>query len=675
MVFPPAARFIRPMFLTKLRQILWPAGLAPRAARVVLGLLLVACLVNLAESPRPWKHGIAPRLAAGKKPTVKHYVATYNYYMAAANAVLLVGLLGTSPWWLRPTVPQPGTPPGARPDAFSWAVLAFSAAALCYWAGPRLDHSLWGDEEYTFRRNFFGEYRRAEPLNPDSPLKLERVSWLDTVYGYKEPNNHIFQSILSRLCHDFWVKHVWKDCDVQVGEVALRLPPFAAGLLTLPALLALGAALGSPRAGAFAGLLLAFHPWFQRYASEARGYSVVMLLTVMGVLTLILGLRTGKWRWWILYGLAQFLMLWTYITAAFVPLALNAFALGWLAWGWFREGRRGWALSNGARLLVCNLLSAMAFLQMMLPCIPMLRDYLAKGEGVPERMDLPWFLDVLGYFIGGMDGVRHWSGDHYYSWETLARLHPVLVWTGLILTCSLAVLGFALLAARNSGTARLTAVWILLPLGLALLHGQVSGSYYYAWYLIFALPCFALAWGLGADQLGTWLAARPIWKNTPPSAPLVSTIVAVLALGTLAPHLWGQLTFQRASPVEPLRDSVDLIRKLPACYPYDKDTKTVTAMFLMPTAAYDPAGIKINTLEELRALEDYALKHNRILAVHYGAADLAQAKFPEIMAEMDGPGKFPTKITLEATWPLLTRHIELFNNPNDGSRQAPPSVP
>lgn len=669
------------MNLRMLRRVLWLATASRRAALVVLALLLAACLVNLNYSPRPWKAGIGPRIAAGKKPTPKHYVATYNWYMAAANSALLLGLIATIPLWVRSTValPQGDTSPGSRPDVLSWGLVATAAVALCYLAGPRLDHSLWGDEEYTFRRNFFGEYRRAEPLNPESPLKLQRVTWLDTVYGFKEPNNHIFQTILSRLCHDFWVKHFWEECRPQVGEMALRLPSFIAGLATLPALLALGSALGSPRAGAFAAMLLAFHPWFQRYVSEARGYAFVMLFTVLGLLLLILALRRGQWRWWILYGLTQFLLLWTYVTGVFVPLVLNIGALGWLAYSWRRQERRDWALSNGARFLVVNLVSAMAFFQMMLPCLPMLREYLAKAEGVPEKMDGAWFLDLGGEFLGGMDGLEHWRGGRYaltyWSWQGLAEHHRFLVGISIAKTVALVLLGLVALG-RSGRVARvpgwLPLAWAVLPVSIALLHGQLGGSYYYAWYLIFALPCYALAWGLGVDQVGRWIGGLGRGKLP---AELGAGVAAAAGLGIIVPHLFGQLWVQRGNPVEPLRETARVVHGAQGCYPYDGDEKHLTVMFLMPTSAYDPSGIRVDTLEQLRALEDFAVANQRQLAVHFGAIDMAKVKFPEIMKELEKSGRFREVVEFGATWPLLNRHIFFFRQPGPMMTDTPSQTP
>lgn len=659
------------MLLSRLRQLYWSSP-ARRWALILLAVLFAVCLANLSYSPRPWKDGVAPRVAQGKNPTPKHFVATYNWYMAAANAGLLAALMATIPIWVRPREARPamGTQLFTRPDALAWATLAVATGAWLFFTAPRLDHSLWGDEEFTFRRVIHGDYERANAKDPASPLEFQRMAWWETVYWYRKPNNHNFQSILSRASHEIWLATLHVQCEPEVGETALRLPSFLAGLATLGGVVGLGAVLGSPRAGAGAALLLALHPWFQRYTSEARGYALMLLFSVLAVTFLLLALRSGRWRWWLGYGLAQFLLLWSFVGAMFVPLVLNTFAAGWLAWQWWRvRPARPWALSNFARLVVMNLLSAMFFLQFMAPCLPMLREYLANEQSVPEKMDATWFWDVGGYVLGGMDGRANW-GDVpvYQSWEGLLKSQPALFWLALLGCTVPVVAGLGVLLRQRRAETWLVAAWILLPISIAIIQGQITQNYFYVWYLIYVVPGYALAWGLGLERLA---ALVPRARSAGLAALLV--LVVAMVLPALFPRLWSQ----RQHSVEPLQESVEITR--PAswerCYPY-QESPVITCAFMMYTPAYDPATIRLDTAEELRALAQYAREAGKPLYVNFGGWGLAQARLPDLMQEVVDSGNYQRVAEVPATWPLLTRHIfELKDISPPGGQPAVPSGP
>ncbi|MEZ5433727.1 MAG: hypothetical protein R3F31_21690 [Verrucomicrobiales bacterium] len=44
-----------------------------------------------------------------------------------------------------------------------------------------------------------------------------------------------------------------------------------------------------------------------RYSSEARGYSLMLCFLLATLWFSGLALKTGRWRWWLLFGLAEFL--------------------------------------------------------------------------------------------------------------------------------------------------------------------------------------------------------------------------------------------------------------------------------------------------------------------------------------------------------------------------------
>jgi mannosyltransferase len=116
------------------------------------------------------------------------------------------------------------------------------------------------------------------------------------------------------------------------GEVGLRSLSAAAGVATVPVAYLLGAELRGRRAGLLAAALVAVNPMLLWYSQEARGYSLLVLLTAVAALYFVRALDRGRRRDFTGWGLASGLALATHYFAIF-PLALEA------AWLIRRRGR------------------------------------------------------------------------------------------------------------------------------------------------------------------------------------------------------------------------------------------------------------------------------------------------------------------------------------------------
>ena len=81
------------------------------------------------------------------------------------------------------------------------------------------------------------------------------------------------------------------------GDVAARSLSMVLATVTLPLAWLAGRRLAGPIAGWSAVALLALSPFAVRYASEARMYALVSLLTVVGVLLVAAGLRQPSRSW------------------------------------------------------------------------------------------------------------------------------------------------------------------------------------------------------------------------------------------------------------------------------------------------------------------------------------------------------------------------------------------
>lgn len=108
------------------------------------------------------------------------------------------------------------------------------------------------------------------------------------ISDYHLPNNHLFHTLLVHLAYHGLGQGPW----------AVRLPALLASVLSVPALYLVGAQLYSRNAALFAaGMLAASGAWLE-YATNARGYS---LLTLFSLLTAGLGIyltrRQNRFAW------------------------------------------------------------------------------------------------------------------------------------------------------------------------------------------------------------------------------------------------------------------------------------------------------------------------------------------------------------------------------------------
>jgi 4-amino-4-deoxy-L-arabinose transferase-like glycosyltransferase len=112
------------------------------------------------------------------------------------------------------------------------------------------------------------------------------------------------------------------------GEFAIRLLSAVAGILTVPVAFLIGRKLSSARAGVIAAALTAFNPMLIWYSQEARCYSLMVLLSSLGLLAFVLLLDEPTPRWLGIWALVSGLALTThyYTALSVVPEGI------WLLW-------------------------------------------------------------------------------------------------------------------------------------------------------------------------------------------------------------------------------------------------------------------------------------------------------------------------------------------------------
>src|SRR5919204_3963186 len=97
------------------------------------------------------------------------------------------------------------------------------------------------------------------------------LPWFVALGDYTYPNNHLLHTLLVHGAARLLGPEPW----------ALRLPAFVAGVLLVPATYLAARALYGPTTALIAAGLVSASGWLTLYATNARGYSLVLLCFVV----------------------------------------------------------------------------------------------------------------------------------------------------------------------------------------------------------------------------------------------------------------------------------------------------------------------------------------------------------------------------------------------------------
>lgn len=128
----------------------------------------------------------------------------------------------------------------------------------------------------------------------------------------------------------------------RLGEAPelIRLPAFVAGIVGIPLTYLLGLRTVGKAAGLFGAAVFALSPAMTYFSADGRAYSLMICLLMGGALAMLAAIRTGRNRWWVVFGACSVLAMYSHYTAAFVLLA----QFGWLLWA-APEARRAGTLT------------------------------------------------------------------------------------------------------------------------------------------------------------------------------------------------------------------------------------------------------------------------------------------------------------------------------------------
>ncbi len=328
----------------------------------------------------------------------------------------------------------------------------------------------------------------GDALNHDEVYTWEAFSsqsFATIVTHYPVPNNHIFHSILVRLASLVFGQ----------SEAALRAPAFVAGLLSIPTMWVLARMLlRSSTAGVVAAWMLALAPMHVRYSASARGYSIMVLLSMLALLFLWLAMaaqnRSGRFHslWWVGWSTSVFLIVYTLPSSALFVAAVVTWALV-VSLGHGLEGRT-------QRLVPLLLSSGIASIGLVAAFWP-IRSELSKAGA-------QWGIDLTATPLALVSLVS----------QTMALVTGG--WPGLALGLAAVGGGMMMMAkGRDGALGRLPLLLmliLLLPLAISFIYGTAPQARGFA----FLLPVLILFGSYSVTQL----TSRPLQ---------VAAVAAILA--------------------------------------------------------------------------------------------------------------------------------------------------
>lgn len=591
------------------------AGAAMLAACVIV---VAGLLTFLLAGEKPWSAEIAKRAASGKSYRLDHLITIGTWWGALAAGVLMAGVLALQRWW---SVPQPAVFPAAadgvparRRTVVLLALLAMAVAIPT--RVMRLDHSLWNDEEMHLRNYVWGEYGR----NAEGGLTFRPVTWREALFYNRKGNNHIGSTIECRLAQAV-AGGGWGENSV-FRERVLRTPAFVSGILTVGLMVVLGCLLGGPRAGLAAGLLLALHPWHERWSVEMRGYSTMLAGIAGGLICLIRALQTNRWRWWMGFAACQAVFLLCFAGSLYVAIAQNGVAMACILFsGAAREVRRCAAF----RLVLAGAWSALPVAVLFGPSVPQVSNYLRQPHDY-SPMNVAWFVDLWAHVASGLRPTGDPPGKSLgIAVSDLAAEQP---WRGWVIYGVLPVLvawGLIRLLRQDWRTRLVTGTLALAGL-IACLQNATAGTAMMTWYLLYLALLFVLAltWSVEGRS------RSPRWRSA-----------LLLVAGLFAATVYPALRTIAGIPRQPIREAVLVMRgRSPALA--DASDYALTAS--MGSAArqmrsYDPRLQVVDSVDGLRELIARSQDESRPLLFCVRGASTATGPERELLEAVTGdPG-------------------------------------
>ncbi len=500
---------------------------------------------------------------------------------------LFAVLAAASPWLVPkgrlPALSKELAPRGdwnQRTGFWAGAALAMVCATVIW--GQRLDSSLWTDEVTSMRENIVGRWKHRN--NGEGYLKRPTLS--ETFFEYKTRNNHSLYSATARWTHDRLAGI--NDSDFTrpyFNETALRFPALVAALLSLPLVGYLALRLGSLLAAWLAMSWAVLHPWYLELSTSARGYTFAMFFLALAVVAAVrIFRRGGGWRWWVAYGLGQFLAFFSVPTVAHALVLMNIAVFAGMLFD-SSVAAKSRRKHLGAFFAVNIAAVGFAFVTFM-PKHAQFKEYLATDHFSSE-MAWEWMEDCMSNFFIGQPFLT-WSDDNPWAFATDQWPAAFLVLAILIVLASLVM--FIRHSWRGGVFTSLLGLAMILPPFTVYLQAHAMQFYFFPWYSSWQLPLWLTLFSIGAAA-----GIIRLCKSRPKWVPVTATLALIIAIGIATHH---QRDAFLSVAVEQQRESAALMRSSPNPYAPGHE-EVITISIVTANHAYDPWNRRIRSMDDL----------------------------------------------------------------------------
>jgi hypothetical protein len=253
-------------------------------------------------------------------------------------------------------------------------------------------------------------------------------------------------------------------------------------------------------------------------------------------------------------------------------------------------------------------------------------------------------VDWFSYFASGMPWTS-WdeNNPNCFTLPQFLNEHPLLGYSMMLLIVIGLSAGIATLLSNRQRC------WLLLPLlapGIfSVLHAKIGSNIIYPWYMVGFLPLSIVVFAIGFDRIGQLIPRR--------SAMVVISILFLLVFG-LTTQTQRQL--YRNHPVEALAEAVRLTRKV--INPFHPDiNEVITLDIVHATRLYDPAQLRVRSLEAFIEALKLADSSNRPLYLNLGNPGLLRRDLPGIGQLIDNREIFTSPTLIHGLQNPCTRYI------------------
>jgi len=161
---------------------------------------------------------------------------------------------------------------------------------------------------------------------------VKQSFWQDEVYIFNISRTSTVGQILL-MEHDdrshpqlYYLLSHWL-ANINTSPIFLRAPSLIASLLTIPLIYLIGKTIFGTVPGILSTLVFAVHPFYINQGFQAKMYGLVYLFVIGSLYSLILALKTGKFRWVITSAILAALSLYTDYSAIWYLISILAAGL------------------------------------------------------------------------------------------------------------------------------------------------------------------------------------------------------------------------------------------------------------------------------------------------------------------------------------------------------------